>query len=501
MVRRHKRSKKQIISFITQYGIHIWAILIIANAVMVYTYQFATHAQDKSDNKLTTLSISQSPTPSLSPSPSIPSAAPSTAPLGPTIQLSFSVPGIGSGGGNMKPLHPKRNVMIYLYAPAANSQVNSVKPLYTIQTTAAFDTNPYSPTYTSFVIPFLDLGSNVKDGNYQIAFRTDLSLHTLIKQNPTDPGGEVFPLTKGTPTTIIPPQTVLMGDTVPAQGDNAINVSDYNAFISCFGDKNNTNSFCKTGNYGDFNDDGVIDGIDYNILLRSLFALSQEGLPIPKISSPTPTTFPVKITQIVSHVTIPPKPTKKVIPVATLAVAKKNQTSAKKGSALGVILFIFFLIILGVIGFLVYKKRDMIKALIHQSPTGTPEAPTSEVTEEQAADTTEQTPEAAQPAETPTQQTEEASSQPVAPAQPAEQAPSTAPAPQGDIIEKECYVKKKGPDEAGTGQWLLLTDDTGPIQAHYSKNDAQDGFAKAKGVMKTENGKTFMEITELTPEG
>jgi hypothetical protein len=49
--------------------------------------------------------------------------------------------------------------------------------------------------------------------------------------------------------------------------------------------------------------------------------------------------------------------------------------------------------------------------------------------------------------------------------------------------------------------WLLLTDDFGAMNAHYAKADAKDGFAKVKGVMKEENGKKFLEITELTMEG
>lgn len=279
---RRKRSKKQIIKLITQYGFHIWAILIIANAVMFYAYHFATHAATNTNI------TSSTPPPSISVSPNL-SPSPSTAPLGPTLSLSFSVPGIGSGGGVMKPLHIKRPLTIYLFAPDVNSQVPKVNPLYTIQTTATFDTNPLSPTYTSFVNPLIDLGSDVKEGNYQIAFRTNLSLRTLIKQNPTDLGGEVFNLAAGNQTIQIPEQTVLMGDVVPPQGDNNIDINDYNAFISCYGSKNNS-TFCKGHNYGDFNDDGVIDGVDYNILLRSLNVLAQEGIPVPKLS-PKPAIF------------------------------------------------------------------------------------------------------------------------------------------------------------------------------------------------------------------
>src|SRR6185503_209834 len=104
---RHKRTKRNYIQFITQYGIHIWAILIIANAVMVYAYQFSTHAASKQNSPIHALDVSTTPSPSISLSPS-PSPE-NTQPLGPAINLQFSVPGVGSGGGTMKPLHPNRN--------------------------------------------------------------------------------------------------------------------------------------------------------------------------------------------------------------------------------------------------------------------------------------------------------------------------------------------------------------------------------------------------------
>src|SRR5579862_275246 len=136
---RYKRTKKNYIQFITHYGIHIWAILIIANAVMVYAYQFSTNAAGKSDSIVHSLSISETPSSSPSPSPSqAPSPSPSLGPLGPAISLQFTVPGIGSEGGVMNPLHPKRNVTVYLYTPDVNSLNPSVKPLYTIQTYATF---------------------------------------------------------------------------------------------------------------------------------------------------------------------------------------------------------------------------------------------------------------------------------------------------------------------------------------------------------------------------
>lgn len=500
---RHKKSKKQIIKLFTQYGIHIWAILIIANAVMVYAYQFSTHAEGKTPSYIHSLALSPSPSPALSTNPSNnPSTSPSPSgpPLGPVINLTFTLPGIGSGGGVMNPLHPKRNVTVYLYAPDVNSLNATVKPLYTIQTNVQFDADPYSPTYTSYLNPSIDLGADVTDGNYQIAFRTDLSLRMLIKQNPTDLGGEVFSLSKGSPATIIPSQSVLMGAVLANQDDSVININDYNAFITCYGDLNNTNSFCKTGNYGDFNDDGVINGVDYNILARSIYALSQEGLPVPQLSpKPTLASQHNLITLVTPHPTTNPTP--KVTPKV-----KKGSVS---GAFIGVFLFFFFIIILGLIFLLLYMRieafRTLISSIIHHSPTGEPSTEVSDTANEETESTEESAetePQSENVNEDQTNEEETPQTPAEAPSEtPTESPVETPPASGGGIVEKECYVKTKGKDEAGTGMWLLLTDDNGAVNAHYNKSDAKDGFAKVKGVMKEENGKKFLEVTELTTEG
>ncbi|HSX09642.1 MAG TPA: hypothetical protein VLF93_05795 [Candidatus Saccharimonadales bacterium] len=500
---RHKHSKKQILKFFTQYGVHIWAILLIANAVMVYTYHIASHAAGKNDT--TVAVISGTPSPSLavsgSPSgaPSIAQVSPSAAPVGPTINLTFTVPGIGSGGGVMKPVHTKRNVTVYLYAPDVNSMDPTVNPLYTIQGSAVYDNNSASPTYTSFINPSFDLGSSVTDGEYQVAFRTDLSFTTLVKASPTDLGGEVFSLNSGGVPVILPSQPVLMGDSIPSGNNYSFTINDYNAFINCYGDKNTTNSFCIGKNYADFNDDGIVDGIDYNILIRSLGGLVQQGQTLPTI---TPAIIkPSKSPRPTSSVK-PTAPHSKTTPTAS---ASSKPTSSKGGGGAGIIVFLLLLIILGGVGAFLYFKNPsvhaLINSLIHLSPTGTPEAAPSPTASEEApaeevatetetqSSTLKETKEPDKTPETPKV------AQPVAPAPVASAAPQAA----GEE-EKDCYIKTKGPDEAGTGMWILLTDDNGAVNAHYSKKDVKDGFAKVKGVMKTENGKTFMEVTSIAPE-
>jgi hypothetical protein len=446
--KKKKNNLLQLLKLMAHYGVHIWAILIVANAALLYTYHFSTHAANTSEIvKINEQAVTVT-------------NAVSSQSIGPSIDLVFSVPGIGSGGGLMNPVHLSRNVTVFLYAPNVNSLTAKAKPLYTIAGTAAFDDNQLSPTYTSFVNHKFDLGSSVVRGNYQIVFRTDQSLRTIIKEKDDDIGGKNMSLDPGGLVTLSP-QTVLMGDIIPDVGDNIVSLGDYNTFISCYGEKQRTD-ICIKNNYGDFNDDSFVDGVDYNILIRSLFVLRGQGRPIPVV---TPTVSPGnRVTRLVISVT----------PTLAENDTKKNASaSASSRGSLGIIGgFVFFLIVLlvGIGVFVLYKKNEKVHSLIRNL---------LHLSDEDASASLEQQ------VETPTETFAEA---------------PVVTLPTDGSIEKDCYVKTKGADEAGTGQWLLLTDDNGAIEAHYAKNDATDGFAKVKGMMKTVNGRTFLEIETLSTE-
>ncbi len=541
-----KESKKQIIKIVTQYGVHIWAILIIANAALAYAFHFSTQAASK---PATTLEESLGPRTTEDELDATPSAkiSPTKAPKpkGGTIDLTFRIPGIGSDSAVMAPKRLERNVTVFLYSPDSNSLNNSVKPLYTLKTTAQFDTNTLSPTYTSYLVKGLDFGTDVKDGRYQIVFRTDESLRTIIKESPTNIGGQLFEITKSAKIRRVPTQTVFMGDTLPKEGDNVVDISDYNAFVNCFGERNSS-SFCIGNNYGDFDDNGVIDGVDYNLLLRSFQELLKQGQSIPKVSV-APTSGPQRVSRLTS---ITPTAVKeKVSP--TKAPQQTVQTKSS-GNVLGGILFFIFLLIVGAILFILFKKnekfRNTILALLHKSPVGPtppaqpadPNAPvdpntppadgaaqadpttvagpptadataateetqsdpnavaaSTEIPVESVATPTETTPPPAEPAADPSAiaastEIPVAATPPVDPARP-------TPA-DGETVERDCYVKKKLPGDA-SGVWLTLTDDNGALEAHYAKPDVEEGFAKVKGVMKTENGKTYLEVSEIIGEG
>ena len=554
------------IKAITEYGIHIWAILIIANAALVYAFNFSARADNPTENNLFALTEALQdadiePTEEISEEqPAEEDAKPTKKaaptrkpkPLGPTVTLNFAVPGIGSGGGTLKPINLSRTLTIFLFDKDANSLNPNVKPLYTIKGTAEFDTDPASPMFTSFGVVEFDLGADVKPDTYQIAFSTDQSLRTLIKASSDNLGGEKFFL-KVDKEIELGLQTVNMGDIVPEEGDNVVDISDYNAFVNCYGDRNGTES-CLGETYGDFDDNGVVDGIDYNVMLRSFNNLLKQGQSVPRISDAPKA--PERVAPVESD-----EPTEAPKEEPTEAPKEEAQPKSNGGALIGGILFLVFLLLLGIIGFVLYKKnekvRNTIRSIIHLSPTGKPESkdPTAQPTDgtqptdqtqvtvetstsdaattdtspvtPDAAQTSDPTTQGEQPVETPispdqteVQQPETVQPVPEVPAvdqpteapqpgvpavteQPAQDAPATpavTPA-EGETIEKDAYLKVKGPDEAGTGQWVLLTDDNGPVQGHYAKNDAKDGFVKVKGVMKTEGDKTFLEISELSSEG
>ena len=514
-----KHDKKQIIKLTMQYGVHIWAILIIANAALAYAFHFSTQAANEPTR---TLQESLGPRTGEEELEATPSAKVSPTkvpkPKGGTLDLTFTIPGIGSGSAVMTPKRLERNVTVFLFPPDSNSLNNSVKPLYTLKTTAQFDTNTLSPTYTSYLVRGLDFGTDVKDGKYQIVFRTDESLRTIIKESPTNIGGQLFEITTTAKLRRIPPQVVLMGDTLPKEGDNVVDISDYNAFVNCFGERS-TSSFCEGNNYGDFDDNGTIDGIDYNLLLRSFQELIKQGQTIPKITiAPT---GPQRVSRL-SNLTTPTTVKEQVSP--TKAPEQKVETKSG-GNIIGGILFFFFLLITGAVIFILFKKnekfRNTILALLHKSPVGPtpppapdPNAPAdgtaqadpnAQPTETLQADAAA-TPDVTTPtAETPAPVQEDPSAIAASTEIPVAATPAPADTAQatpaaGETVERDCYVKKKLPGDA-SGVWLTLTDDNGALEAHYAKPDVEEGFAKVKGVMKTENGKTFLEISEIIGEG
>jgi len=481
-----KHSKKNLLKTFIGYGYHIWVILILANVLLIYTIQLYIHAAPKEDTpKLAENTLpteAETPTPTEEPTPTV-----QPTPAGPVLDVAFTVPGIGSNGANLKPVHKKRDLYILIYSPDVNSADSAVKPIYRLTSFVTYDTDPNSPTYTSFINPSIDLGESVKNGQYQFVFKMDQTLAKLIKEKDTAVRGKTIELDKINPI-VIPSQQLIIGDIFqPPHGDNIMNIKDHDMLLNCFGAKANTKT-CPSKQNADLTDDGVVDGTDYNVMLGSFRTLKALGFPVPSLIPFTPT--PAFTTQISKKPVVSKKPIKKPSPVPV----KKSS-----GGAGGILVFFFIVILLGIGGFVAYKK-GLLKKLANPSPKTPPapetgETPTAEAevpTDGTAPPTDETQPEAA-----------------VAPSeeQPAPDAPSvtdTAPQPTAPVagsVDKEYYVKKNKADEANNAVWLTLTDDAGPIEGYYKGTDVVEGFAKVKGVMKTEGGKTYVEITKIEAEG
>ena len=326
----------------------------------------------------------------------------------PIINLSFAVPGIGTQAGNLKPLHPVRPVTIRFYNPDTNTFDKAVKPLYEAKTLAVFDGDSTSPNYGTFQTSNFHLGTTVPAGKYQIAFKTDQAVQQLIRDNPANLAGHIFEVSDKTIITL-PLQNLIVGDIAPLpDGDNLVDEVDYAALTSCFGTRIN-DSNCPSKDFADLDDNGVVDGVDYNLMLLGHKHLTDLGF------------FDIRTSKT-------PVQNLKTTPVVTKAPSTKPITTQNPSSGMGIFITIIIFILILSAGIYWFKKV--------RGAGG-----------------------------------------------------------------KEYYIKKKldesTVDSGQGGVWLTLVDDAGQTLGHYNKTDVKDGFARIKGKTKTEDGKTFIEISEI----
>lgn len=133
-------------------------------------------------------------------------------------------------------------------------------------TSAKYSSND-SLTYVSasgrFENPNFKLGT-VPSGIYQMVLQIP---KYLDKQLTTTSGSKAITMTTGTNTDIAPIE-MKAGDVVPApNGDNVINMIDYNAVLGCMPDA--PSGACLNKKLADINDDGKVDQADLNIIQRN----------------------------------------------------------------------------------------------------------------------------------------------------------------------------------------------------------------------------------------
>lgn len=151
---------------------------------------------------------------------------------------------------NPKPKHPQRNITIQLFS--ATDQKG-----FEAKGQAVFDEK------TTIFLAHVLLPKTITTGDYIVK----ITMKSYLRKQLTG----VIHITVGQVNQVISPVTLVAGD---IDGDNVLDVLDYNILVSCFGERADTAS-CLLKDQADLNDDGVIDGIDYNIMLRNF--LSREG--------------------------------------------------------------------------------------------------------------------------------------------------------------------------------------------------------------------------------
>lgn len=501
-MKKRKTAHKHSPNYLIKHGYHIWVMVILANVLLLYALRFyilqsqevtnlSTHAQSLTPTtqaQLTQILTAQTPTgQETSQTPVSGTQTPTPTPLGSQLNLSFSIPSIGSGGGNMNPIHKTRILTVYLYASNVNSLNPSVAPLYVVQGQATYDDNLYSPTYTSFSNPSFSLGAAVQPGNYQLAISSEYTLKTLVKTNPTDVGGTIISLSNfaNSAPIVVPHQSLIPGDIVSPVQNNTLNINDFNAFVNCFGATQNT-LLCPNYEAADLDDNGVVNGIDYNYLLDSFKTLLAEGYPVPSLVPPSPTQTQIK-----------PLLTQKIIrmPTAIPQASNANNNSLsnqKKPKGQGIVivallLFVFLLVL--ALYFINLSFKNFVNGLIQNLPF-IPKNDTQQADETPVENNDNPTISEAS-TQTPDAQTVIA----------ADPTPLPASGNQDGIIEKEFYIKKLSLDAQNNVTRLVLTGDEGQIDAiFHGQVQVAEGFAKIKGVMKKDGETSYFDITEILPE-
>lgn len=157
-----------------------------------------------------------------------------------SMLISMKIPTIGSNEvtENTTPVNPSRPVNIEMYKGTTLSR--------TVSGILTFDGNIFKGN--------INTGEAFQSGSYTLKLKLPNSLRKTLGTF-TIAGNISVPLV-----------TMVMGDTIV---DNKLNIFDYNIIISCY-EGRATEASCNGDNdIADLNDNGTVDSIDYNLILRS----------------------------------------------------------------------------------------------------------------------------------------------------------------------------------------------------------------------------------------
>lgn len=223
----------------------------------------ATNCQGPAVTNTPTPTPSRTPTPSPTNAPGVPTATPTPTnipgvptntptptptptpvPGGVQIAVKLKLQGIGGTAENTDPQRPSRDVTLQMFND------NNVK---VAEKTGQITYNAQTGTFTGTV----DMGV-VANGSYLVKAKMTGYLTKLIQSILPITGPDIYEHTGVL--------KVIGGDMT---GNNVLDVLDYNQFVPCFGNRANTSS-CTNKTTADINDDGNVDGIDYQLFVKSL---------------------------------------------------------------------------------------------------------------------------------------------------------------------------------------------------------------------------------------
>lgn len=175
-----------------------------------------------------------------------PTNTPTTQPTGEAkLALSVKLPGIGNEpGDNSSPGRQSREVEVAAF-DVNNNEVKATTG------TLSYTQGIFSGT--------ISLGTGLVAGPYNVRVRFDNTLWKLVPLIVTITPGQ---------TTIVPQITLIGGD-IDINQDNRLDLADWNVITSCF-----ESPGCGRSVVSDLNDDGQVEEIDVNIILRG-FAIRE----------------------------------------------------------------------------------------------------------------------------------------------------------------------------------------------------------------------------------
>lgn len=202
-----------------------------------------------------TLTLSLTPTSTASPT-TVQTPTVTTPPLTTLLSFNVMIHGIGNSGDNVNPtasdlsnknpLHPEREVMVWVY----NDQNQLAASRSGVIT--------YASASGSF-IGSIDIGDSLPLGDYTVRIKEPTHLRRLV------PG-----IHRITPSqeNLLPQIAIVAGD---ANNDNTLNILDYNLVVGCYSDlAPAVDCDDERKLLTDINDDGNVNQFDYNIFLREI---------------------------------------------------------------------------------------------------------------------------------------------------------------------------------------------------------------------------------------